>query len=365
MMTPLFLPPTALQALQAGADCAIGISGGKDSQALLSSFLPWFRDQGFQGNVFAIHADLGRAEWSQTPSFVRSVCKQYHIELVVVQRGRGDLLHRIEERLAAVGDQAPFWPSSAARYCTSDLKRSPIDSRLRKAQCIMSLEGIRAAESDARAEKKPLTVRHSITAKRYRQLPLEACWSSFCEDRQASLAVPQQELLFPEVPGMVRQTQHPPRLALTLYPLFYWSEEDVWHACGTSSDELAHRRALYKDGLTSESEEKRQLALAGWPAHPAYVLGANRLSCSLCVLGDGETLRAGAYHNPDYYRSLCLLEAQTGWSFQPGRWLCDIAPELLTDEILALLAQQPRRLRWQEEQRTKKRRVVLPIIATS
>ena len=90
----------------------------------------------------------------------------------------------------------------------------------------------------------------------------------------------------------------------------------------------------------------RDRALLGWPAHPAYVMGARRLSCSLCFLGDLVSLEAGARHNPEYYQSLCWLGIQSGYSFQPTRWLCDVAPDLLTDEMRWLLEQYPRRQAW-------------------
>ncbi len=172
-MTDLFLPPQAHDALRAGADCAIGFSGGKDSQALLLSIVPWFRAQAFPGRLFAIFADLGRAEWWQTPPFIEQICREHDLELVVVRRSQGDLLQRFEERMQTIGAEATFWPFSAFRYCTSDTKRSPIDSYLRGSRLVLSLEGIRAAESDIRAEKTPFTIRTTITGKRDKELTLD------------------------------------------------------------------------------------------------------------------------------------------------------------------------------------------------
>jgi 3'-phosphoadenosine 5'-phosphosulfate sulfotransferase (PAPS reductase)/FAD synthetase len=356
-MTDIFLPPHVSDTLRAGADCAISISGGKDSQALLLSIVPWFRAEGFKGRLFAIFADLGRAEWWQTPSFIQQICRGQSIELVVVRRNQGDLLQRFEERMHTIGTESPFWPSAAARYCSSDNKRSPINSYLRRSHLVFSLEGIRAAESDARAEKTPLTTRTSITGKRYHNLSLDAAWSLFCQDQEARRALPLQQPLFAD-PGATSEKSKQPRLALTWYPLFSWTVEDVWQSCGASTAELVERRQIYREGVANQDADKRAQALSGWPAHPAYVLGGNRLSCSLCVLGDGATLLAGAQHNPEYYRALCLLEAQSGWSFQPSRWLCDVAPTLLTDEIRLLLARQPRRLLWISTQQQKRRRTL-------
>jgi tRNA(Ile)-lysidine synthase TilS/MesJ len=102
----LNIPPILLAAFEAGADCMVSVNGGKDSQALLLTVVAWWRTQHYAGKVVAIFADLGRAEWSQTVPFVTSLCQSLQIELVVVQRGAGDLLDKFEERRAMLGESA-------------------------------------------------------------------------------------------------------------------------------------------------------------------------------------------------------------------------------------------------------------------
>nr|GFB93644.1 hypothetical protein [Tanacetum cinerariifolium] len=128
-----FAVPAAIeQALREGAALAISLSGGKDSQALLMLLAPWFRARGFAGQLFAIHADLGRAEWEQTPAFVQQLADNAGVPLVVVRRAKGDLVARIGERMqATAGTTAPGWPDAKNRYCTSHLKSGPIDQALR------------------------------------------------------------------------------------------------------------------------------------------------------------------------------------------------------------------------------------------
>jgi 3'-phosphoadenosine 5'-phosphosulfate sulfotransferase (PAPS reductase)/FAD synthetase len=364
----IWLSPLLLEVLVEGADCAIGVSGGKDSQATLITVVTWLRAQGYIGKIFAIFADLGRAEWPQTRAFIEHLCLSLQIELVVVKRAQGDLLDRFDQRQVALGPDVPFWPTTKSRYCTSDLKRTPCDTSLRYARLILSLEGIRSAESEARAEKSPLTLRNSITGKRYRGYSLEDAWRLFAQDRQAARERYQQLSLFDENAPYSDPFADLPRFALTWYPLFDWTIEQVWQACGTSLKELSERRNLYKEGVRLQDARLRELAVTGWPAHPAYILGANRLSCALCFMADESTLQAGAYHNPDYYRALCWREAQSGFSFQQQRWLSDIAPELLTDEMRFLLEQHPRRQHWlevqAERQKTgRKARKALPVLA--
>lgn len=81
------------------------------------------------------------------------------------------------------------------------------------------------------------------------------------------------------------------------------------------------------------------------PLHEAYeTWGASRLSCRFCILASLGDLRAGssAPSNHDAYRELVALEARSSFSFQPTRWLGDVAPHLLTGEVASALARGKR-----------------------
>jgi len=65
--------------------------------------------------------------------------------------------------------------------------------------------------------------------------------------------------------------------------------------------------------------------------HEAYSHGNSRLSCAMCVLANQNDLMNGAIHNPDTYLELCRIELESGFSFQPNKWLCSLRPELLSD----------------------------------
>jgi 3'-phosphoadenosine 5'-phosphosulfate sulfotransferase (PAPS reductase)/FAD synthetase len=190
----------------------------------------------------------------------------------------------------ALRNPAPFWPSSASRYCTSDLKRGPIDTALRGAEVVVSAEGVRGDESSARAKKPVVELRTGITA------------GSQDEARNLAEMEPAAALAARQ-PGQ--------RVAFNWRPLFHWSEAEIWEACGTSLAELRRRRALYKAGQPAE-------ALNGWPAHPAYVFGNERLSCAFCVLGSQNDLLNGAQHNPELYGDLIRLEIKGGSTFKHG-----------------------------------------------
>lgn len=289
MRTPTFapipVPPEIQAALAAGAVLAVSISGGKDSQAMLHALAALHRAHPeWTGGILAVHADLGRAEWQGSEAHVRTIAAAAGVPLHIVQRKAGDMVQRWQARAAQVHGQvaaggrwAPFWSSSANRYCTSDLKRDPINAFLRQFPAVVSAEGIRAAESTARARKPAWEVRARIATRA--------------------------------------------RVALTWNPLLAWTDADVWAACGTSLDDLAARRAQYAAGQAGT-------AFQGWPAHRAYVMGNQRLSCALCVLAGRGDLVNGAVHNPALFASLLELEQATGATFQQGLALADLVPEV-------------------------------------
>lgn len=285
------LPQEVRAALQQGAALVISISGGKDSQALLNVLAHAHQALGWPGPMIAVHAHLGRAEWPQTLDHCRRICDRAGVELEIVKRSAGgDLVDRWAQRMQALaGTGKPFWSSAAQRYCTSDMKRGPIDTLLRRYKLVVSAEGVRADESPARAKKPIAELRKQITAKALYELSITD---------SLALRDPRQ------------------RLAVTWRPLLRWSEADVWRACGVSLEELQLRQAAYQ---ASDPD-----ALTGWPAHPAYVYGNQRLSCALCVLASRSDLENGARHNPALWRELVDMERESGFTFRQDMALADL-----------------------------------------
>lgn len=72
---------------------------------------------------------------------------------------------------------------------------------------------------------------------------------------------------------------------------------------------------------------------AGLARHPAYtVYGASRVSCAFCIMSSAADLAAAAScdENVEIYREMVALELCSTFAFQGSRWLCDVAPRLLT-----------------------------------
>lgn len=320
------IPDEVCEALQHGAALAISISGGKDSQALLRILSHHPERHRWNGPVIAVHADLGRAEWTETPAHVERICREAGVELVITQRSDGaDLIDHIHARMERLrGSGKPFWPSAANRYCTSDLKRTTIDAILRRYRLVISAEGVRADESVSRRRKPVCEVRSSITTKRLKG-PTKK--QSGCTSRVAWHQWKRLERIRSHISaGRARGLGAGGRLALNWRPLLRWAEADVWEACGTSIYELERCRALFRRGRRAE-------ALEGWVGHPAYVYGNERLSCALCVLGSKNDLINGARHNPETFELLHEMEVLSGCSFRHNFSLADVKQAVECGEV--------------------------------
>ncbi len=368
--TSLDVPTIIQQAIAAGATLAVSISGGKDSHAIANLLAAHWRENGLNNPIFALHMDLGRAEWKETPAHVDRIADENELPLVVVRRPQGDLVQEIEDRMEKLrGTGKPFWPSSASRYCTADQKRSQADKvyrdvetavapfwpsstnryctshhksnqadkAYRRYDLIISAEGNRAQESPKRRKDPVVSVRTQITAKPLRDLPVDealATWLAVTEllDAGDETAVREQ---FPEFSYYIGKQR--PRLAITWYAIHDWLLEDVWQACGTSGFDVAQRRAVYQyaieledwDGDTAVVEALKWLAVKGFPAHPAYVYGNERLSCALCILANDNDIRNGARRQPELAAHYIHLEEIGGATFKNGRSLAEIVDGVL------------------------------------
>lgn len=284
-MSPHQLPlfdtgdPDPLTLLRAGAALVLSVSGGKDSDATAHHLLDQRAREGWSGDVRLVHADLGseRVEWRQTPDYVRGLAERLDVPLHIVRWRHGDLIDRIWQRYAKDPTRPP-WPSAAARYCTSDLKRGPISTFLRRqypSGNVICAMGLRSLESHARARRPTFRARKDCTA------PTKG------------------------------------RFVYDWLPIHHWTEADVW-ACIRDHGDICH------------------------PAYRLPEGGNQRLSCALCVLASVNDLLNGAQHHPDSYREYCRIEAVSGFSFRRDLWLSDLRPDLLPETTLNAIRQHKR-----------------------
>lgn len=286
-----------MTAIRRGAWFVFNLSGGKDSTASAHAALGLLDALGHpRDRRIAIHADLGRAEWRSTSATVSAIADRLGLPLLVVRRSAGDMVTRWEQRFLAGKRRYEAlktynligpWSSASLRFCTSELKVQVIGPEL---------------------------------ARRYRGETVVSVLGLRREESPSRRATPvsREDERFAR-PGNAAGTR-----MLTWHPAVDWSTHDVFG--------LHERHAL--------------------PLHEAYgSYRATRLSCAFCVLASSHDLRASAAApgNSDLYRHLVSIEAGSTFSFQPQRWLADIAPELLSAGLLRDMA---RARTWASERRS-------------
>ena len=281
MIAPLARDPRIDAAIAGGAHVVFSISGGKDSSAALVAVAAELDRIGYpRERRLAVHADLGRVEWAATPPTVERIAAFAGVPLLVVRRQAGDLLDRWRQRFALAKRRYEAletycligpWSSASLRFCTSEMKANVIGPAIARRFAGQTIVNVIGVRRDESANR-----------------------------RSAPVAQPDSRFA---KPGNARGTT-----MLTWHPLADWSEADVY---------AAH-------------------AEAGIPLHEAYTIyGSPRLSCRFCILASQAGLSASisAPSNHEHYRELVALEASSTFSFQPARWLADIAPQLLSDAL--------------------------------
>lgn len=272
---PLASTPDVNTLLADNCPVAIGISGGKDSTAVAIATVEHLRRIKHRGPTMIIHSDLGRAEWKKSQAVCEEVADRLGYSLVTVKRRAGDMLDRWETRWENNTQRYANlecvklilpWSTPSMRFCTSELKTDIICRELVK----------RFADYG-----KPIL---SVSGIRR-------------EESTARLKAP-----------VVKAQPKLCRRGLTgfdWHPIIDWKLEDVW--------------AITK--------------ARGFPIHEAYTkYGASRVSCAFCIMSAQADLRAaaGCADNNELYRAMCWLETNSTFAFQDDKWLCDVAPELLT-----------------------------------
>lgn len=164
MMPPVATDPEIEKLIAANAPVAIGVSGGKDSQAAAIATISYLDARGHAGPRILIHSDLGAVEWEDSLPACERMSTALNVPLVVVRRIAGDMMDRWEGRLKSsvrrwsgleVVKLILPWSTPSMRFCTSELKTQIITSELRrrfKGQTVINVTGVRREESAARAK---------------------------------------------------------------------------------------------------------------------------------------------------------------------------------------------------------------------
>ena len=159
---PVAITPEVWALIAAGAVVAIGVSGGKDSQACAIAVNAYLDSVGHAGPRVLVHSDLGRVEWSDSSRICEELAAHLGLALMVVRRKAGGMMERWLARWENSVKRyqeldcvklIPPWSTPANRFCTSELKVDVITSALKKrypGQDIVNVAGIRREESKKR-----------------------------------------------------------------------------------------------------------------------------------------------------------------------------------------------------------------------
>lgn len=278
--------PVIEAAARSGAWFVFNLSGGKDSGALSLAAMLYLDALGHpRERRLAIHADLGRAEWKSTPITVEQVAAKLGLPLHVVRRSAGDLVARWQNRfdhgkrryveLATYNLIGP-WSQANKRFCTSELKAQVIGPYLARLLAGQSIVQIIGIRRDESSGRSRAPI-----------AKLDLRYASAGNSKGTSM--------------------------MLWHPGVDWTSDEIFDC---------HKRH-------------------DLPLHEAYTAyGSTRLSCAFCVLASIHDLQAAASaaDNVDLYLHLVGMEADSTFSFQPERWLADVAPSLLSAGLAADVA---------------------------
>lgn len=270
-------------AIVAGTPVAYSLSGGKDSVSIAHATDRLLDSLGHpRDRRIAIHADLGRIEWKSTPDTVERTAAAIGVPLVVVRRKAGDLISRWERRF--------------------ELGR----------------------ERYAALETYHLTGPWSSASNRFCTAELKT------------------QVILPELLRQWRKTtilsivgiRREESLRRRLTPISK-REGKPWVRAGGGGILTWHPGVDILEPQVFAYIEREGLPLA-----EAYPLGSSRFGCTFCVLGAAKDLAVAARvpTNRGTLLHLVEMEATSTFSFQPDRWLGDVAPDLLPASLSMDLA---------------------------
>lgn len=262
--------------LNRNAVVAVGVSGGKDSVAVALAVARHLDDIGHTGPRVLIHSDLGRVEWKDSLPACERLAARLGWELIVVRRNAGDMLARWEGR----------WEANLRRYAELECVKLILP---------WSTPSMRFCTSELKT-----AVITSALRKRF----------------------PGQDIL--NVTGIRRQESDNRAKMPVAAPMTALTRKN---ATGYSWNAVIE---------WTIDEVLQEIADAGLALHEAYTLyGVSRVSCAFCIMSAGADLLAatGCADNHPLYVSMVELEAASGFGFQGNRWLADVAPHLLSDDL--------------------------------
>lgn len=265
------------------ANCAVAfsVSGGKDGTAAAIAGVEYLNSVGHTGPRILIHADLGRVEWKDSLPSCERLAAKLGLELVVVRRQAGDMMDRWLGR----------WRNNVARYLNLECVKLILP---------WSTPSMRFCTSELKSK-----VMDSYLKKRFAGMDVLSVTGIRRQESSRRRTMP--------VSKAADTIVSKDRRGVTWNDVIEWPIEQVFAA----------------------------IKQAGLDLHEAYTrYGVSRVSCCFCIMSSEADLIASAscIDNHAIYVEMVGLEVTSTFSFQEGKWLGDIAPHLLSEDLRARLA---------------------------
>lgn len=275
MNPPVATTPEIDALIAANAPIAVGVSGGKDSQSAAIATYAYLDAMGHTGRRLLIHSDLGAIEWEESLPVCERLAAHLNTELVVVRRIKGGMVERWEAR----------WESSKHRFANLETVNLVLP---------WSTPSMRFCTSELKT--------HIIARELKQRFAGETYINVTGVRRQESVARAKGTIADPDANGNMNWR-----------PISDWTIDEVFAS----------------------------IKRAGLAAHQAYgEFGLSRVSCKFCIMSSSADLTAAAKVAEAYgvYRRLVALEAASTFGFQGNKkWLGDVMPDLLSDDLHAAL----------------------------
>lgn len=285
-MRTISTTPHIDELIAANAPIAIGVSGGKDGDTAGFVVTEELDRRGHTGPRILIHADLGRVEWDASLPQCQRLADRLGLELVVVRRTKGDMMDRWLQR----------WQDNVQRY---------IHLECVKVILPWSTASMRFCTSELKTSV--------ICAELVRRFPNTTILSvaGIRREESAARAKAQPQKLQKKLISTTHNTT-----GYTWLPILDWTLDEV--------------RALHGE--------------RNFPMHTTYQTNS-RVSCRYCILASQADLLASTTWDETHplYREMVDLEIRSTFAFQDAGWLGDLAPQLLSVQQQAGLADAKRR----------------------
>jgi 3'-phosphoadenosine 5'-phosphosulfate sulfotransferase (PAPS reductase)/FAD synthetase len=236
---------------------------------------------GHTGPRLLIHADLGSVEWRQSHIKCQELADSLGWELVTERRKAGGMMERWQTR----------WDNNVARYNSLSCVKLILP---------WSTPGMRFCTSELKS-----AVIASYLKKRFKGQEI----INVTGIRREESAGRKKAAVAKEDPRLKQKNA----AGITWNPVIDWTIGEV----------------------------KAAIARRGHQLHEAYsTYGMSRVSCAFCIMSSAGDLVASTTcpDNQDIYRTMVELEAVSTFAFQSNKWLGDVAPHLLGDELAGRLA---------------------------